>query len=123
MEVMVDIAGLAVVVSHVSSDLITTLLPLLPFDEFTISPLRPALRSALRHFEAGEVTSPSPSFLSLLLAAFVLGTAGLNGRLLLADEAALAGLLWGVVGLERPGLELALEGRLEFGAEREVVLP
>ena len=40
------------------------------------------------------------SFRSLLLATLVLGTAGLTGRL---------GLLLGVVGLDNPGLELALE--------------
>lgn len=56
---------------------------------------------------AEGIKSSSSSFLSLLLAALVLGTAaGLTGR----------ELTWlGVVGLEIPGLELALEGIEEEG--------
>ena len=47
--------------------------------------------------------SGSSSFRSLLLATWVLGTAGLTGRL----------PKLGVVGLDRPGLELALDGNDE----------
>lgn len=78
----------------------------------------PLVLSQLVPFMTGVVSNPlvllaegikssSSSFLSLLLAALVLGTAaGLTGR----------ELTWlGVVGLEIPGLELALEGIEEEG--------